>query len=299
VDDAPFRRILVLGHSGYIGSRLLVHLRRTEPALRVAGCSIRELDLTSPGADGRLAELIDSDTALIVCAAIKKQAGDTPDALMQNVAIALNVASAVEMRSPQRLVFFSSAAVYGEDVAHERIDESTPVEPTSLYGIGKLAAERLLARAASRTGRTSFLVLRPPLVYGPDEPAYYYGPSGFLRKAVDREPITLWGDGSELREFLYVDDIVEIARRLLLAGSTGVVNVASGTSYSYAAALNMIAELLGAVPAINHRARTKALVDHRFETRALRDALPDFTFTPLDRGLAAIAGARVIATPRP
>src|SRR5256885_1807933 len=96
--------------------------------------------------------------------------------------------------------------------------------------VGRSVTELDLTKPA-----TSLLILRPALVYGPEEPGYYYGPSGFLQKARAGAPITLWGDGSELREFLFIDDVVDVTTRLLCGGACGVLNVVSGASYTYAA----------------------------------------------------------------
>jgi UDP-glucose 4-epimerase len=283
-------RIILLGHTGYIGSRLAAAFERAAPTTPVVGRSAPSLDLTRSGASAALEELLDPECALVVCAAIKKQLGDTPEIFEQNLAIVLNVCRAVAARPPRRVVFFSSAAVYGEDVQHGVIDEATPVQPTSLYGIGKFTAERLLARTAAQHSRLSLLMLRPALVYGPREPGYYYGPSGFLQKALAGTPITLWGDGTELREFLFVDDVVALTTRLLFGGATGVLNVVSGTSYTYVQALDTIAEAIGRRPDVSARPRSKDKVDHRFDPSRLLQACPGFTFTPMAQALHRIVG---------
>lgn len=288
---APLSGIVLLGHSGYIGSRLADSFRRAHPTMRVAGVSAPDLDLTRDGSAAALARLIDEDTAVVVCAAIKKQLGDSADVFAKNEAITLNVCRALAAAAPRRVVFFSSAAVYGEDVQHDVITEATPVQPTSFYGIGKYTAERLLLRMVGQRPETSLLILRPALVYGPNEPGYYYGPSGFLRMALARSPITLWGDGRELREFLLVDDVVEVATRLTLDAVTGVLNIVSGTSYTYLQALDVIEALTGDPPAIASRPRSKEKVDHRFDASALRRAVAGFEFTPLDAGLHRVSGA--------
>ncbi len=287
-----FSRVLVLGHTGYIGPRLFAALRSASPGVPVIGQSVRELDLTHAGSAPRLASLMEPDDVLVICAAIKKQLGDTPETFSQNMAIAVTLAKALETRPVKRIVFFSSAAVYGEDVDHGVIDERTPVEPTSYYGIAKFAAERLLVRAASAS---SLLILRPALVYGPGEPAYYYGPSGFLRKTLLGEPITLWGEGDEAREFVFVDDAVEIAKRLVFSGESGVVNVVSGTSYTYREAIAEVTAISGKAPDVTTKPRTKAKVDHRFDPAALRAALPNFAFSSLAMGLRRTAGAALTA----
>lgn len=275
---------LVLGHSGYIGSRVAAAL--TASGMPVVGRSIPSLDLTRDEAVPALTELLDPNGAVVVCAAIKKQLGDNPEIFAKNLAMTLNVCRALAARPVKRVVYFSSASVYGEDVPHPVISEATPPDSTSFYGIGKYAAERLLLKMVGQQPGTSVLILRPALVYGPHEPAYYYGPSGFLRSALAQQPITLWGDGQELREFLYIDDMVELTRRLTLGSVTGVLNIASGTSYTFAQALASIEALIGRPPAVNSRPRSKDKVDHRFDNTRLRQLVPDFRFTDLAMGLS-------------
>jgi UDP-glucose 4-epimerase len=294
---APFTSIVLLGHSGYIGSRLASRLQAMSAAPLVTR-SAPTLDLTAPDAAARLADLLDPGSALVVCAAIKKQLGDTPEIFQQNLAIVTAICRALEMRPVRRVVFFSSASVYGEDVPHRVIDESTGVQPTSLYGIGKFTAERLLARTVAQRPEMPLLMLRPALVYGPHEPAYYYGPSGFLRKVLAGEPITLWGDGEELREFLYIDDVAALAAQLTFSDATGVLNVASGTSYSYTQALAAIARITGREPIVSSRSRSKDKVDHRFDPSRLRRACPGFAFTPLEEGLRRVTAESAAAFAR-
>jgi len=250
---------------------------------------VADLDLSTSGSATVLEALLDLDDIVIVLAAIKKQLGDTPDVLAQNLAITMNLARAFAAKRVRRIVFFSSAAVYGEDVQHDLITENTPVQPTSFYGIGKFTAERILLKM---TDGTPLLILRPALVYGPSEPGYYYGPSGFLQKALTGDPITLWGDGTELREFLHVDDVVDVARRLAESDATGVLNMVSGVSYTYRDALNAITAIVGTPPVITSKARTKEKVDHRFDGELLRRNCPGFRFTPLDEGLRRTAAAQ-------
>jgi UDP-glucose 4-epimerase len=292
-----FSRIVLLGHTGYIGSRLAPAFQAAASGVPVVGRSAPSLDLTAPDSSRGLEDLLDPECALIVCAAIKKQLGDTPEIFQQNLAIVLNICRALAARPVRRVVFFSSAAVYGEDVQHGVITESTPVQPTTLYGIGKFTAERLLVRTAALAPGMSLLMLRPALVYGPREPGYYYGPSGFLGKATSDDPITLWGDGEELREFLFIDDVVALTVRLTSGMASGVLNIVNGTSYTYAQALAEIAGLVGRPPSVRSRPRTKDKVDHRFDAARLLHLCPDFRFTPLAEGLRRVAAETTAASP--
>jgi UDP-glucose 4-epimerase len=113
--------------------------------------------------------------------------------------------------------------------------------------------------------------------------------------ALSQSPITLWGDGHELREFLFIDDVVALTTRLTLGDETGVLNVVSGTSYTYAQALRVISTLTGREPVVSSRDRSKGKVDHRFDAARLFRACPGFAFTTMEEGLRRIAGGRVEA----
>src|SRR5215467_2471865 len=102
-------RIVLLGHSGYIGSRLAATLERAGEA--VVGLSAPDLDLRRSESAVALGDLLDRDDTLVVLSAIKKQLGDNVDVLAQNLAIAMNVGKATVLKPPRRVVFFSSAAV--------------------------------------------------------------------------------------------------------------------------------------------------------------------------------------------
>jgi len=284
-------RVVVLGHTGYIGSRLAEAFRTQTPAVTVVGRSIPHVDLTEPSAVGAIAPDLTENTALVICAAIKKQLGDNTETFAKNLAMVMTLCELIAKSPVQRVLFFSSASVYGEDVARPMTSEATIPEPTSFYGIGKFTAERLLRKAVMAKPGGSLLSIRPALVYGPQEPGIYYGPSGFLTTAIAGTPITLWGDGEELREFIYIDDVVELARRLTLSREEGVLNIVGGTSCTYTEALALIRPLAGRELIVNSKPRSKDKVDHHFDNAALRRACPDFRFTTLAEGLAKTAAA--------
>ena len=93
-------------------------------------------------------------------------------------------------------------------------------------------------------------------------------------------------------EFLFIDDVVELTSRLTFGNTTGVLNIVSGTSYTYAQAVDAVGVLTGVRPAVTSRARTKDRVDHRFDPAALVAACPGFRFTSMQDGLRAIAAAQ-------
>lgn len=281
----PIRRVLILGHNGFIGSALCNYFHKQSPELELIGRSLPEVDLTRPQDAAALAQFLRLDTAVIMCLGIKRQFGDTLDVFAQNLAMVMNLARVLQDQAVARLIYFSSAAVYGEDVHNIGITEETPIQPTSYYGLAKFTSECILRRVFAKERQSSLVIIRPPLVYGPGDAGNTYGPSGFIHAALRGEPITLWGDGSELREFLFLPDLLAIVHKLMFCPFHGVLNIANGRSYSFRTILDQIVALTPASLDIRSRPRTKSKVDNAFDNILLRQVFPDFAFTELSGGL--------------
>jgi UDP-glucose 4-epimerase len=131
-------------------------------------------------------------------------------------------------------------------------------------------------------------ILRPTLVYGAADPHNGYGPNRFRRLAAAGQDIVLFGKGEERRDHVLVDDVAEIAARVLFRGSMGVLNVATGTVHSFADIAQRIVELSGRRSAIRTTPRSGPMPHNGyrpFDIAACRAAFPDFRYTTLDDGL--------------
>ncbi|MBM3835389.1 MAG: NAD(P)-dependent oxidoreductase [Verrucomicrobia bacterium] len=287
----PFRRVLILGHTGFIGGCIERRLRDEFPDLELTGGALPDLDLTRDAEAERLADRFDLETAVIVCAAIKRQLGDTLETLSQNLKIASNLGRALQAHPVARLIYFSSAAVYGEENHNTNITEETPARPTSFYGVGKLACEGILQKVIGQQPKSSLVILRPALVYGPGDRSASYGPSGFVRAALSANAVKLWGNGEEMREFVFVEDVARLVRDLVLSKWAGVLNVVSGRSYSFVDVLNVIERLTGKKIHTTSAPRTKPQVDHGFNNVAVKNLQPHFAFTSLEEGVRQMLAA--------
>jgi len=258
----------------------------------VVGYSFPDVDLADYESAVSIGPDLTPDAHLIVLAAVKRQFGDTLDIYRKNMLIAENICRLLEKRPVAQVIFFSSAAVYGEETENPSIDEGTLVNPTSYYGMAKYASERLFRKTCTSHDIRSFICVRPPLIYGPGDEERTYGPSGFCADALEDRQITLWGDGGELREFLYVEDAVGIIEMLLSSGYFGEVNLSSGSSRSFA---DIIAILRKHFPGlkVGSKPRTKSKADNAFSPRLVRSLLPaGFSFTPLEEGIARLLAVR-------
>src|SRR2546421_8155294 len=118
-------RVLILGHSGFIGGHLVRWFREHSPGVKILGEALPNIDLIRGEDADKLAPLFDAGTAVIMCAAIKRQLGDNLDTFSRNVTMAVNLCRLLEKRPVARLVFFSSAAVYGEEIEGVAITTAT------------------------------------------------------------------------------------------------------------------------------------------------------------------------------
>ncbi|MBM3147082.1 MAG: NAD-dependent epimerase/dehydratase family protein [Actinobacteria bacterium] len=219
------RSVLVTGGAGFIGSHLVAGLLRW-------GDRVRVLDDLSAGTLDNLVDCIDDvevlvgdvrDTGVVERALAGVDAVAHLAAIVSvarsfdelelvddvNVGGSLTVLAAARRLGVGRVVCASSAAVYG-DVEALPVGESAPLRPLSPYGVGKLAVEGY-ARAVVAQEGSSVVCLRFFNVYGPrqDPSSDYAGViARFLACAAERRPFTVFGDGDQTRDFVYVGDIV-------------------------------------------------------------------------------------------
>lgn len=161
--------------------------------------------------------------------------------LVEEQAIAAACAVALEMGC-SKVIYPSSSAVYGAGGAEPLEEEQAA--PTSNYAVAKRFNELFLRSQFEQNGLNS-VSLRIFNVYGPGQNEQQAIPS-FVRKALTGEPLTLFGEGSQRRDFVYIDDVVEAVMRCSV-GIDGceTVNVATGTDHSVREVAETVIRLCG------------------------------------------------------
>ena len=178
-----------------------------------------------------------------------------------------------EIGTVRRVVYASSSSVYGNAETYPTLESARP-QPLSPYGVTKLAAEHLCNLYAANFG-LSTVSLRFFTVYGPGQrPDMAF--TRFIRAGLTGGEITVFGDGSQLRDFTYVDDIVEAN---ILAGTAAVAagsvfNVAGGSQATVTECLAMIEDMVGRPLNITHLPPVPGDVTRTGgSTAAIREAL--------------------------
>ena len=316
-------KVLVTGGAGFIGSH-------TVERLLTAGHEVTVLDDLSTGSRANLAtvehdvELLVGDIAdpaavtraaagcevvvhLAAVASVEASVRDPLRTNRTNLTGTINVFDAAARAGARRVVYASSAAVYGE-ATDLPIREDAVKRPMSPYAIDKLAGEYYLAHF-QRSGAFSGTAFRFFNVYGPrqDPSSPYSGViSVFLDRAKRGKGVTIYGDGSQTRDFVYVKDLVDV---LLLAvherpghgpgaaqdgtpaeaGPTAI-NLASGGSVDLLTLVATVAEAAGLQEPMAVEfgpARQGDITRSQADVTALRERFGRVPSTALTDGLAA------------
>lgn len=301
--------ILVTGGAGFIGSHLV-------DALLAAGNRVRVLDNLSMGKrenlplanphlqfiEGDVADAAQVAQAMAGCDAVAHLAAvasvqasvDDPVATHQSNFIGtLNVCEAMRRHGVRRVLFASSAAVYGNNGEGCAIDEDTAKAPLTPYAADKLASEHYLDFYRRQHGLEP-AVFRFFNIFGPrqDPSSPYSGViSIFSERAKRARPITVFGDGGQTRDFVYVEDLVKILVQGLehpapAADATNVGLSGVTTLNDLIAALEQIS---GQPLNVSHGAARSGDIRHsKADNRRLLERFDLGTPTSLTEGLARL-----------
>jgi GDP-L-fucose synthase len=259
-------KVLVAGASGLIGSNLLARLlaegakvratlHRKEPVIQDRRIEYARCDLTRPEDCKRAVEGMQH---VYLCAAVTSGAAAinatpmihvTPNVVMNSLMLEAAYEAGVE-----KFLWLGSTVAYPvsrEPMREEQLLEGEPYEKYFYAGWAKRFTEVLCRMYGEKLAKKmTTLVLRPTNVYGPQDDfdfATSHVIPALIRKCVERwNPLEVWGDGSEVRDVLYVDDMVEaMVSAMSRLSSYTAVNIGLGKGYSVREILSSILDLDG------------------------------------------------------
>ena len=304
-------RILVTGGAGFIGSHLV-------EALLGKGYNVRVLDNLSTGkvdnlpvghanldlmvgdvADGAVVEQAMRDCSAVVhlaaVASVQASVDDPVGTHQSNFVGTLNVCEKMLKAGIKRVVFASSAAIYGNNGEGSAIDEDTPKSPLTPYAADKLASEYYLDFYRREHGLEP-VVLRFFNIFGPrqDPSSPYSGViSIFSERAQKGLPITVFGDGEQTRDFVYVEDLVDVLVQAIDKPQveSGAVNVGWNQATSLKQMLEALKVVVGELPPVSYGpARSGDIRHSRANNQRLLERFVPPAQTPMSVGLARLLG---------
>jgi UDP-glucose 4-epimerase len=271
----PPRRAVVIGAGGFVGGAIASALQRD--GVQTLNLTRKEVDLLSGDAPSTLSGLLQADDALVFVSAVAPVRNSAQ--LIQNLRMAEVVGQAIIARLVAHVVYISSDAVYADD-ANPIIEESR-CQPSSLHGMMHAARELMLRTEI----KTPLAILRPSLLYGAQDPHNGYGPNRFRRSAAKGERITLFGNGEEMRDHIYIEDVGKLVALVLAHRSAGILNLATGVSTSFHRIAEMIAACASKPVEIVGTPRQNPITHRHFDIAACLKAFPQFRYTRLAAGL--------------
>jgi len=301
---------LVTGGAGFIGSHLV-------EALIQEGHRVRVLDNCSTGNREHLplrAELIVADIAnydairsafhgvdgvyhIAGLPNVQRSIDQPKETHDVNLTGILHVLEAARAAGVRRVLFASSAAVYGDQDVLPYHEEMTP-RPKSPYALQKLAGEEY-CKTFARMGVLETVCLRFSNVYGPrasEAGAYANVIPVFLRQAAAGQPLTITGDGEQTRDYVHVSDVIRATMAAMTRTTVGkgeVINVSSNVERS----VNAIARLIGGpVQLIASRVEPSRM---RLDNRRAQELLGWTPRAPFHEGISELLAAREIRSPAP
>jgi len=251
-------RILILGGNGFIGSHLIDGLLANGHDVRVLSHSQEKFRDPNPKVDyviapfentkklGEALKGIDLIFHLIWSTVPSTSNEKIITSLNQNVINTIRLIELMEQNDIRKIVFFSTGgAIYG-NVNQDFIKENTPLFPVSAYGISKLTIEKYL-NLFQYLNKIDALILRPSNPYGPRQ--NFDGIQGvisrFLFLTLKNKTLTILGDGTVVRDYIYIDDLVDLCLKITTNYHSGIYNVSSMQGYNLLEIVEAIKEVTG------------------------------------------------------
>ena len=256
------KRILITGGAGFIGSHIADALVADNDVIVLDDFSTGSRDNIPDGAeviegdvrDDKLLATAMTDTDLVFHeAAIVSVTESVENPMATHDVTTRATLQLLELARQEsvRVVLASSAAIYGQPTTVP-ITESEPTNPASPYGLAKLTADQY-AQLYADLYDVAAIPLRYFNVYGPRQTAGDYSGviSIFLQQAQDGGPLTVHGDGSQTRDFVHVDDVVQANLRAAVHGEPGTpYNVGTGQRISIQKLAETIRDVVAGVDSI-------------------------------------------------
>lgn len=301
----PPGRVVILGANGFISRHLQAWCR--SGGIECVAVGSNDIDLCDTGNAPRLAALLRPGDAVVMTSILTPDKGRDAATLMRNLRMAETACLALERSPCAHFVYLSSDAVY--DAHQIPLDEDSTREPTDLYALAHTAREMMLGSALAAKG-IPLCVLRLTTIYGPGDTHVSYGPNRFVRSALKDGRIEIFGKGEERRSHVYIGDAVALIGLSLAHRSSGTLNVACRPAVSFLEVAQAVIRLAGRPVRFDYSPRTVPVIHrpykptqlfrfiynlgrpigqvvHRtFVNSAVFAAFPEFSFTPLEKGLA-------------
>ena len=250
-------RVLVLGGSGFIGSHLVDQLIKEKHEVVIFSKTKKNINIHAEYIFGdfdeikKYSEIIFKNVDLVLhliwnnVPSTSQRKTKNRKNLYPNLENSITLIDEMVKHKLRRIIYFSTGgAIYG-NLNNSSANETSQTNPISLYGIEKLMFEKYLLMYQSQN-IIDPIILRPSNPYGPRQ--RYDGVQGvisrFIYLGLKGQPIIIRGDGSNIRDFIYISDMVGIVSKICSNFSPGIYNISSNKGYSISNIIELISNAL-------------------------------------------------------
>lgn len=295
-------KVLLLGGTGFIGLHLFERLMRTD------GLYVSTYSRHTPKVEARglafqhtIGDLLDTDRLFnaikdvdvlihLISSTVPSIADRNPKYDIEtNLAATVSLFELIPHTTVKRVIYLSSGGTVYGNPQNLPVDEAHPLNPIGSYGIVKVAIEHYLRHYAEKY-KFDYTILRVSNPYGPRQRVD--GLQGviatFLKKIVQGERIEIWGDGKSVRDYIYIDDLIDCLQLLIFHKEVnGVYNLGSGEGHSVIDIIDVIRCVTGLTPDISFTPSLTCAVDSTFlDISRIKHVLQWSPSTSLEDGVA-------------
>jgi len=273
------KRVVIMGANGFVGAALSRKLQSQKVCC--LALSRTDINLLEPQSTQILADLLKPEDVFVAVSAIAPVKDS--DMLRDNITMINNMCEAIKNVNLAQIVNIGSDAIYAD--SSEPLTENSCASPGSLHGVMHLIRDVMFRETAKDI---PYATLRPTLIYGIDDPHNGYGPNRFRGLVTANEEIKLFGDGEELRDHVWIEDVAELLLRMILQKSEGILNAVTGNVISFKDIAKMVVLKFESKSSINSTPRSGPMPHNGFrpfDSSSTKKAFPDFEYTSIDSGI--------------
>ncbi len=283
--------ILITGGTGFIGKYLVEHFAKNHTVLvydNLSNSTEKDAEhVIAKGAKFCKGDILDIEKMIefgkadvVIHLAAKSDVNESvinpEDTNEVNVAGTANVLQCCVTNKIKKIIFASSAAVYGD--CNDTITENSKTNPQSPYGQSKLDAEKIIEKTC-KENNIDYTIFRIFNVYGKGQNIQYAGViSKFLENISQNKPLVIYGDGEQTRDFISIHDVIKAFDCAVISNNNGTYNIGTGKSLSINDLIKIIFEVFGKQLDVLHKDA---------KTGDIKDSMVDVSLAKTELGFVA------------
>ena len=267
----------ILGKNGFVAKEIKKYFKQKNEKGYFIGSE--DTDLTQKKFKKKIN--IKPNANIIFLSAITPDKGKDLFTFDKNLSMVINFINQVNLENISKFIYVSSDAIYS--LKNKKISDTTKPNPDDLYGLMHLTRENILKKVIDPR---KLLILRPTIIYGRGDTHNSYGPNRFINHVKKKQKIKLFGIGGDIRDHLYIDDLVKIIYKSCYKKNLyGEFIVASQQSFSFLDVAKKILFLKKKPQDLIEFIRVNNKISKRSFFKLRIDKILNLQFTKLTNGL--------------